>query len=137
MSFPSTEVINTWFQNAHTTAVAAGGSVYVMEKRAEQEVVSSVLRWACLTMLDELEDLNYPTNSRVRVRVTEMLVSLCTADDVDDTEDEELVNDYTDNKDDDAEDAEDKDTSEEPSIEVDTDLLIEIVGVLLKAITSK
>ena len=134
MSFPSTEVINTWFQNAHTTAVAAGGSVYVMEKRAEQEVVSGVLRWACLTMLDELEDLNYPTSSRVRIRVNEMLNNLYTADDVDDTEDEEFVDDYTDDKDD---DAEDEDASEEPSIEVDTDLLIEIVGVLLKAITSK
>ena len=134
MSFPSTEVINTWFQNAHTTAVAAGGSVYVMEKRAEQEVVSSVLRWACLTMLDELEDLNYPTSSRVRIRVAEMLNNLYTADDVDDTEDEEFVDDYNDEED---EDAEDKDASEEPSIEVDTDLVIEIVGALLKAITSK
>ena len=134
MSFPSTEVINTWFQNAHTAAVAAGGSVYVMEKRAEQEVVNSVLRWACLTMLDELEDLNYPTSSRVRIRVAEMLSNLYTADDVDDTEDEEFVDDYNDDKDD---DAEDEDASEEPSIEVDTDLAIEIVGALLKAITSK
>ena len=134
MSFPSTEVINSWFQNAHTIAVAAGGSVYVMEKRAEQEVVSSVLRWACLTMLDELEDLNYPTSSRVRIRVAEMLNNLYTADDVDDTEDEEFVDDYNDEEN---EDAEDKDTSEESSIEVDTDLAIEIVGALLKAITSK
>ena len=134
MSFPTTEVINTWFQGAHTTAVAAGGSVYVMEKRAEQEVVKDVLRWACLTMLDELEDLNYPTSSRVRIRVNEMLSNLYTADDVDDTEDEEFVDDYTDDKDD---DAEDEDASEEPSIEVDTDLAIEIVGALLKAITSK
>ena len=135
MSFPSTEVINTWFQNAHTTAVAAGGSVYVMEKRAEQEVVSSVLRWACLTMLDELEDLNYPTSSRVRIRVAEMLNSLYAAGDVDEIEnEEEFVDDYNDDED---EDAEDKDASEEPSIEVDTDLAIEIVGALLKAITSK
>jgi hypothetical protein len=134
MSFPSTKLINTWFQEAHTTAVAAGGSVYVMEKRAEQEVVSSVLRWACLTMLDELEDLNYPTDSHVRIRVTEMLDNLYTADDVDDTEDEELVDDYND---DEEEDAEDKDTSEEPSIEVDTDLSIEIVNALIKAITTK
>ena len=135
MSFPSTEVINTWFQNAHTTAVAAGGSVYVMEKRAEQEVVSSVLRWACLTMLDELEDLNYPTSSRVRIRVAEMLDNLYAENNVDEIEnEEEFVDDYTDDKDD---DAEDEDTSEEPSIEVDTDLAIEIVGALLKAITSK
>ena len=135
MSFPSTEVINTWFQNAHTTAVAAGGSVYVMEKRAEQEVVNSVLRWACLTMLDELEDLNYPTSSRVRIRVAEMLDNLYAANNVDEIEnEEEFVDDYTDDKDD---DAEDKDASEEPSIEVDTDLAIEIVGALLKAITSK
>ena len=189
MSFPSTGLINTWFQDAHTTALAAGGSVYVMEKRAEQEVVSSVLRWACLTMLDELEDLNYPTSS---------------------TEDEEFVDDCNDEEDDEDEDAtedkttkeseinlntctkgqklklrnreivsyegpfvsvvfphkaggshytskgkyyadgeqsqwdiveilplEDKDTSEESSIEVGTDLVIEIVGALLKAITSK
>ena len=135
MSFPSTEVINTWFQNAHTTAVAAGGSVYVMEKRAEQEVVNSVLRWACLTMLDELEDLNYPTSSRVRVRVAEMLNNLYAAGDVDEIEnEEEFVDDYNDDED---EDAEDKNASEEPSIEVDTDLAIEIVSALLKAITSK
>ena len=135
MSFPSTEVINAWFQNAHNIAVAAGGSVYVMEKRAEQEVVNSVLRWACLTMLDELEDLNYPTSSRVRVRVAEMLNNLYAAGDVDEIENEkEFVDDYNDEED---EDAEDKDASEEPSIEVDTDLAIEIVGALLKAITSK
>ena len=134
MSFPSTKLINTWFQDAHTTALAAGGSVYVMEKRAEQEVVSSVLRWACLTMLDELEDLNYPTSSRVRIRVAEMLNNLYTADDVDDTEDEEFVDDYKDEED---EDEEDEDTNEEPSIEVDTDLAIEIVNALIKAITTK
>ena len=132
MSFPTTEVINNWFQNAHTAAVAAGGSVYVMEKRAEQEVVNSVLRWACLTMLDELEDLNYPTDSRVRVRVAEMLDSLYNAGDVDEIENEEFVDDYNDD-----EDEEDETTSEEPSIQVDTDLAIEIVGALLKAITSK
>lgn len=206
MSFPSTEVINAWFQDAHTTAVAAGGSVYVMEKRAEQEVVKDVLTWACQIMLHELEDLNYPINSRVSVRVTEMLVSLCTADDVDDTEDEEFVDDYNDEEDNEEEDEttkeseidlntckigqklkdrngkivsydgpsivakfphkaggshytskgeyyddgqesqwdiveilplEDETTHEEPSIVVDTDLAIEIVGALLKAITSK
>ena len=210
MSFPSTEVINTWFQDAHTTAVAAGGSVYVMEKRAEGEVVNSVLRWAYLTMLDELEDLNYPTDSRVRVRVADMLDSLYNAGDVDEIENEEFVDDYKDEEDDEDEDAtedkttkeseinlntctkgqklklrnreivsyegpfvsvvfphkaggshytskgkyyadgeqsqwdiveilplEDKDTSEESSIEVGTDLVIEIVGALIKAITSK
>ena len=128
MSFPTTEVINTWFQNAHTTAVTAGGSVYVMEKRAEQEVVKDVLRWACLTMLDELEDLNYPTSSRVRIRVGEMLTALYMTPAADDND--ELVDDYID-------DDEDEDASEEPSVQVDTDLAIEIVGALLKAITSK
>ena len=134
MSFPTTEMINTWFQDAHTTAVAAGGSVYVMEKRAEQEVVNSVLRWACLTMLDELEELNYPTSSRVRIRVSEMLNKLYTADDVDDTEEEEFVDDYNDDED---EDEDDEDVTKEPSVQVDTELAIEIVGALLKAITSK
>ena len=127
MSFPTIEVINNWFQDAHTTAVAAGGSVYVMEKRAEQEVVKDVLRWACLTMLDELEDLNYPTSSRVRIRVGEMLTALYMTPAADDND--ELVDDYIDD--------EDEDASEEPSIEVDTDLAIEIVGALLKAITAK
>ena len=127
MSFPTTEVINTWFQDAHTTAVAAGGSVYVMEKRAEQEVVKDVLRWACLTMLDELEDLNYPTSSRVRIRVTEMLTALYMTP----ADDNEPVDDYID------EEEEDEDANEEPSVQVDTDLVIEIVGALLKAITSK
>jgi hypothetical protein len=128
MSFPTTEVINKWFQDAHTTAVAAGGSVYVMEKRAEQEIVKDVLKWACLTMLDELEDLNYPANSRVRIRVVEMLTVLYDMTPAT-NEDDEPVDDYIDD--------EDEDESEEPSIEVDTDLAIEIVGALLKAITSK
>lgn len=126
MSFPTTEVINNWFQDAHTTAIAAGGSVYIMEKRAEQEVVKDVLRWACLTMLDELEDLNYPTSSRVRLRVSEMLAALYY---IEPSTDNELVDDYTD----DEEDNED----EEPSVEVDTDLAIEIVNALIKAITTK
>lgn len=136
MSFPTTAVINTWFQDAHTTAVAAGGSVYVMEKRAEQEVVKDVLRWACLTMLDELEDLNYPDSSRVRIRVAEMLSALydmTSADD--DTEEKEFVDDYNDDEDEDTN--KDETTSEAPSIVVDTDLAIEIVGALIKAITSK
>ena len=126
MSFPTTEVINNWFQDAHTTAVAAGGSVYVMEKRAEQEVVKDVLTWACQTMLHELEDLNYPTSSRVRIRVGEMLTALY---DIEPSTDDELVDDYID----DEEDNED----EEPSVEVDTDLAIEIVNALIKAITTK
>lgn len=126
MSFPTTEVINKWFQDAHTTAMAAGSSVYVMEKRAEQEVVKDVLRWACLTMLDELEDLNYPTSSRVRLRVSDMLTALYN---MEPSTDDELVDDYID----DEEDNED----EEPSVEVDTDLAIEIVNALIKAITTK
>jgi hypothetical protein len=134
MSFPTNKVINSWFQDAHTSAVKAGGSVYVMEKRAEQEVVNSVLRWTYMNLLDELEDLNYPTSSRVRIRVAEMFDELCTTDSIDDTEDEEFVDDYND---DEEEDAEDEDTSEEPSIEVDTDLAIEIVNALIKAITTK
>ena len=97
-----------------------------MEKRAEQEVVKDVLRWACLTMLDELEDLNYPTSSRVRIRVGEMLTALY---DIEPSTDDELVDDYID----DEEDNED----EEPSVEVDTDLAIEIVNALIKAITTK
>jgi hypothetical protein len=126
MSFPTTEVINNWFQDAHTSAIAAGGSVYVMEKRAEQEVVKDVLRWACLTMLDELEDLNYPTSSRVRIRVSDMLTALY---DMEPSTDDELVDDYVDDEED--------NKDEEPSVEVDTDLAIEIVNALIKAITTK
>jgi hypothetical protein len=126
MSFPTTEVINNWFQDAHTAAIAAGGSVYVMEKRAEQEVVKDVLRWACLTMLDELEDLNYPTSSRVRIRVSDMLTALY---DMEPSTDDELVDDYVDDEED--------NKDEEPSVEVDTDLAIEIVNALIKAITTK
>jgi hypothetical protein len=203
MSFPTNEVINSWFQDAHAIALNAGGSVYVMEKRAEQEVVSSVLRWAYLTILDELEDLNYPTSSRVRVRVSEMLDKLYTTDGVDDIEDDELVDDYNDEDEDKDEEEsvidlnkckigqklrlrngaivtydgttdndheyphtahgfiytnngnyyddgeqskydvveifpiKNQDVNEEPSVNVDTDLAIEIVGALLKAITSK
>ena len=132
MSFPAPEVINNWFQNAHTAAVQAGGSVYVMEKHAEQEVVKDVLRWAYVNMLVELEDLNYPADSRVRIRVVEMLTVLYDMTPATD-EDDELVDDYIDDEDED----EDEDASEKPSIEVDTDLAIEIVGALLKAITSK
>ena len=146
MSFPTTEVINAWFQDAHTTAVNAGGSVYVMEKRAEQEVVKDVLRWAYLTMLDELEDLNYPTSSRVRIRVGEMLDELYTTDGVDDTEDDELVDDYNDE----ANPTEkmritadgtillfDEDEDEEPSTEVKPTLALEVINVLLKALIDK
>jgi hypothetical protein len=126
MSFPTTEVINAWFQDAHAIALNAGGSVYVMEKRAEQEVVSSVLRWACLTMLDELEDLNYPTSSRVRIRVAEMLDKLYTTDGIDETEDDELVDDYN-----------DEDEDEEPSTEVDPTLALEVINALIKALIDK
>ena len=124
MSFPTTEVINAWFQDAHTTAVAAGGSVYVMEKRAEHEVVKDVLRWSCLTMLDELEDLNYPTSSRVRIRVGEMLTALYDMELS--TDGVELVDDYI-----------DEDEDEEPSVEVDTDLAFEFVTALIKTLIDK
>jgi hypothetical protein len=127
MSFPANEVINSWFQDAHATALKAGGSVYVMEKRAEHEVVNSVLRWAYVNMLDELEDLNYPTSSRVRVRVAEMLDKLYNMDDVNDTEDDEFVDDYNDDED----NNEDKD--EEASVEIDDNLLIEIMTALIKS----
>ncbi len=133
MSFPTNEVINSWFQDAHTTAVAAGGSVYVMEKRAEQEVVKDVLRWAYLTMLDELEDLNYPTSSRVRIRVYEMLNKLYITDGVDDTEDDELVDDYNDE----ASLLPDEDEDEEPSTEVDPKLALEVINALIKALIDK
>ena len=76
-------------------------------------------------MLDELEDLNYPVSSRVRIRVGEMLTALYMTP----ADDDALVDDYIDD--------EDEDASEEPSVQVDTDLAIEIVGSLLKAITSK
>ena len=126
MSFPTTEVINNWFQDAHTSAVKAGGSVYVMEKRAEQEVVKDVLRWAYLTMLDELEDLNYPTSSRVRIRVGEMLTALYGMELT--TEDDELVDDYIDDED---------EEEEETSIEVDPALAFEVVNALIKALIDK
>jgi len=134
MSFPTTEVINNWFQDAHTSAVKVGGSVYVMEKRAEHEVVSSVLRWAYLTMLDELEDLNYPTSSRVRIRVAEMLDELYITDGVAYTEDDELVDDYNDEAnllpDEDEED-------EEVEVNVDPALALEVVNALIKALIDK
>lgn len=133
MSFPTTETINAWFQDAHTTAVNAGGSVYVMEKRAEQEVVKDVLRWAYLTMLDELEDLNYPTSSRVRIHVAGMLDELYTTDGVDDTEDNELVDDYNDE----ASLLPDEDEDEEPSTEVKPTLALEVINALLKALIDK
>ena len=126
MSFPTTEVINNWFQDAYTSAVKAGGSVYVMEKRAEQEVVKDVLRWAYLTMLDELEDLNYPTSSRVRIRVGEMLTALYSMEPA--TEDDELVDDYID---------EDEDEDEEVEVDVDPALALEVVNALIKALIDK
>jgi hypothetical protein len=133
MSFPTTEVINTWFQDAHTTAVAAGGSVYVMEKRAEQEVVKDVLRWAYLTVLDELEDLNYPTSSRVRTRVGEMLTALYDMEPS--TDDDELVDDYNDDYNDEANLLPDED--EEPSTEAGPSIALEIISALLKALHDK
>jgi hypothetical protein len=61
-------------------------------------------------MLDELEDLNYPTSSRVRIRVAEMLDKLYNMDDVNDTEDDEFVDDYNDDED------EDEDTTKKESV---------------------
>ena len=133
MSFPTIEVINNWFQDAHTSAVKAGGSVYVMEKRAEQEVVKDVLRWAYLTMYDELEDLNYPTSSRVRVRVAGMLDELYNTYGVNDTEDDELVDDYNDE----ASLLPDEDEDEESSTEVEPTLALEVISALLKALIDK
>ena len=127
MSFPTNEVINSWFQGAHSSAVKTGGSVYVMEKRAEHEVVNSVLRWAYLTMLDELEDLNYPTSSRVRIRVGEMLTALYDMEPS--TEDDELVDDYIDD--------EDEDEDEEVEVNVDPALALEVVNALIKALIDK
>jgi hypothetical protein len=120
MSFPTTEVINSWFQDAHAIALNAGGSVYVMEKRAEQEVVKDVLRWAYLTMLDELKELNYPTDSRVRVRVTELLGKLYMTDVVDDTEDEEFVDDYNDEEDDEENEDEEDEFTRKSGINLNT-----------------
>ena len=131
MPFPTTEVISSWFQDAHAIALNAGGSVCVMEKRAEQEVVSGVLRWAYLTVLDELEDLNYPTISRVRIRVGEMLDKLYTTDGVHETEDDELVDDYNDDED------EDEDEDEEVEVNVDPALALEVVNALIKALIDK
>jgi hypothetical protein len=133
MSFPTNEVINSWFQGAHTSAVKAGGSVYVMEKRAEQEVVKDVLRWAYLTMLDELEDLNYPTGSRVHSRVAEMLYELYTTDGVNDTEDDELVDDYNDE----ANSLPNENEDEEPSTELEPILALEVINALIKALIDK
>jgi len=135
MSFPTTGVINNWFQNAHTSAVKAGGSVYVMEKRAEQEVVKDVLRWAYLTMLDELEDLNYPTSSRVRIRVGEMLTALYDIEPS--TEDDELVDDYNDDYNDEANLLPDEDEDEEVEVDVDPALALEVVNALIKALIDK
>jgi hypothetical protein len=137
MSFPTNEVINSWFQDAHNLAVVAGGSVYVMEKRAEHEVVSSVLRWAYLTMLDELEDLNYPTSSRVRIRVSEMLDKLYITDGVDDTEDDELVDDYNDEASLLPDEDEDKDEDENEDEDEEIALALEVINALIKALIDK
>jgi hypothetical protein len=141
MSFPSTQEINLWFQNAHTSAIAAGGSVYVMEKRAEQEVVKYVLRHAYVTILEELHDLNYPNNSRISVRVTELLDKLHNMDNVNDIEeDDEFVDDYN-NEDEDEDDyineanlLPDEDEEKESSVEINEDLLREVTTALLKAL---
>jgi hypothetical protein len=141
MSFPTTEVINNWFQDAHTSAVAVGGSVYVMEKHAEHKVISSVLRWAYTNMLDELEDLNYPINSRVRIRVGEMLEELYTTHNVEYIKEDEFVDDYNDDYNDEAnllpDEDEDEDEDEEPYTEVDPTLALEVISALIKALIDK
>jgi hypothetical protein len=136
MSFPTNEVINFWFQSAHTAAVKAGGSVYVMEKRAEQEVVKDVIRWAYLTMLDELEDLNYPTSSRVRIRVVEMLTALYAMESTTE-DDDEPVDDYNDDYNDEANLLPDEDEDEEVEVNVDPALALEVVNALIKALIDK
>jgi len=129
MSFPTNKVINSWFQQAHTTAVKVGGSVYVMEKRAEQEVVNSVLRWTYMNLLDELEDLNYPTGSRINVRINELLEELYVNHNVEYIKEDEAVDDYKDD--------EDEDEDEEVEVDVDPALALEVVNALLKALIDK
>jgi hypothetical protein len=77
-------------------------------------------------MLDELEDLNYPTSSRVRIRVGEMLTALYDIEPS--TEDDELVDDYID---------EDEDEDEEVEVNVDPALALEVVNALIKALIDK
>jgi hypothetical protein len=84
-------------------------------------------------MLDELEDLNYPTSSRVRIRVAEMLDELYITDGVDDTEDDELVDDYNDE----ANLLPDEDEDEEVEVNVDPALALEVVNALIKALIDK
>jgi len=131
MSFPTNEVINSWFQDAHTSAVAVGGSVYVMEKHAEHKVVSNVLRWAYVNMLDELEDLNYPTGSRINVRINELLEELYPNHNVEYIKEDEPVDDYNDDED------EDEDEDEEVEVDVDPALALEVVNALIKALIDK
>jgi hypothetical protein len=93
MTFPSGSTINEWFQSAHCDALAVGGSVYNMEKLAEEQLVKTVLRWSYANLITELEQLGYRDRSRVVIHIQQLSNDLY---DVKQEDSEEFTDDYED-----------------------------------------
>lgn len=127
MAFPTTTQINVWFENAHTNALATGGTVYTMEKYAEQEVVKRVLYWAYTNMLEEVAELGYGNRSRITKCIEAALTELGQDQNTDDNYDDYEENQQVDNED-------DKDNEEgETPMTMET-LSQQIVELLFKAV---
>ena len=129
MAFPTTTQINVWFQTAHTDALATGGTVYTMEKYAEQEVVKRVLYWAYTNMLEEVADLGYGNRSRITKCIESALTELNQDQNTDDSYD-----DYEDDQQDpEDQDQDDEDEQGKTPITMET-LSQQIAELLFKAV---
>lgn len=127
MTFPTTTKINAWFEAAYTDAVATGGSLYTMEKYAEDQVVKCVLRWAYVNLLEEVAELGYGKRSRINNRIQVMLEDLHQNHNVE----EKFEDDYEQDDEDDQQDEE----TEEGEIPMTMETLSQqIVELLIKAV---
>jgi hypothetical protein len=126
MAFPITAQINAWFQAAHTDALAAGGSVYIMEKYAEREVVKRVLYWAYTNLLEEVAELGYGNRSRITKSIEAALTELL-------NQDQNTGDNYDDYEENQQDDEDDKDEGGEIPMTMET-LTQQVAELLVKAL---
>ena len=126
MAFPTTTQINVWFENAHTNALATGGTVYTMEKYAEQQVAKDVLCWAYTNLLEEVAELGYGNRSRIAKCIEAALTELGQDQNTDDNYD-----DYEENQQDDEDDEEEEEVEIPMTMET---LSQQIAALLFKAV---
>jgi pyrroloquinoline quinone (PQQ) biosynthesis protein C len=129
MTFPTTTQINAWFEAAHASAITAGGSVYTMEKYAEQYVVKRILNWAYTNLLLDAAELGYGKRSRISNAVHALLEDLVKDQNTEDN----FEDDYEDDQQDDEDYEEDEEEDGEVPMTMET-LSQQIAELLIKAV---